>query len=90
MMVRPDSSFHRQTRATNASRPRSSLRRPSAASWRSMTFCVAIPAWSVPGSQSTLWPSIRFIRIRMSWSVLFSACPMWSDPVTFGGGITIE
>ena len=27
---------------------------------------------------------------RMSWSVLLSACPIWSEPVTFGGGMTIE
>ena len=26
----------------------------------------------------------------MSCSVLFSAWPMWSEPVTLGGGITIE
>ena len=25
----------------------------------------------------------------MSWSVLLSACPQCSEPVTFGGGITI-
>jgi hypothetical protein len=25
----------------------------------------------------------------MSWRVLFRACPMWREPVTFGGGITI-
>jgi hypothetical protein len=55
-----------------------------------MTFWVAIPAWSVPGIQSTFHPSIRFQRTRMSWRVLFSACPMWREPVTFGGGITIE
>ncbi len=28
-------------------------------------------------------------RTRMSWSVLLSAWPMCSEPVTFGGGITM-
>src|SRR5690349_2576939 len=26
----------------------------------------------------------------MSWSVLLSACPMCSEPVTFGGGMTMQ
>ena len=26
----------------------------------------------------------------MSWSVLLSACPMCSEPVTLGGGITMQ
>ena len=29
-------------------------------------------------------------RTTMSWSTLFRTCPMWSIPVTFGGGMTIE
>ena len=62
----------------------------SFASWRSTTFCVAMPAWSVPGTQSVFLPDMRIQRTRMSWSVEFSAWPMWSEPVTFGGGITIE
>src|SRR5437773_1665652 len=33
---------------------------------------------------------IRFHRIRMSCSDDPSACPMWSDPVTLGGGSVIE
>src|SRR3954468_15326064 len=49
-----------------------------------------MPAWSVPGSQSTSLPSMRALRLRMSWMVLFSTCPMWSMPVTFGGGMTME
>ena len=32
----------------------------------STTFCVAIPAWSVPGSQRVLYPSILFFLIIMS------------------------
>jgi hypothetical protein len=27
--------------------------------------------------------------MRISWSVLFRACPMWREPVIFGGGITM-
>ena len=89
-MVPPDSSFQRHTRSTKASRPTSSFVLPSAASWRSTTTCVAMPAWSVPGTQSALKPSIRFIRTRTSWSVMSRPWPMCKDPVTFGGGITIE
>ena len=44
----------------------------------------------MPGCQRTLKPSIRFQRTRMSWSVLFSAWPMWREPVTFGGGMTMQ
>src|SRR5438045_6961265 len=57
---------------------------------RSTTICVAIPAWSVPGSQSVLNPLMRFQRTMMSCSVMTSAWPMCSRPVTFGGGMTIE
>ena len=52
--------------------------------------CVAMPAWSVPGSQSTSLPSMRALRLRMSWMVLLSTWPMCSMPVTFGGGMTME
>ena len=33
---------------------------------------------------------MRRQRMRMSWMVTNSAWPMCSEPVTFGGGITIE
>ena len=89
MMRPPYSSFHCQTRSTNFSRPRSWRCRPSLASSRSTTFCVAMPAWSVPGIQSVLQPCMRCKRMRMSWSVLLSAWPMCSAPVTFGGGMTM-
>lgn len=49
-----------------------------------------MPAWSVPGSQRTLYPDMRFQRERMSWRTELRACPIWRDPVTFGGGITRE
>ena len=66
----------------------------AAGSWRSIncrstTICVAMPAWSVPGCHSTSLPRMRSKRHRMSCSVLFSAWPMCSEPVTFGGGITM-
>jgi hypothetical protein len=86
----PDSSFQAQTRRTNSSRP--SARRSGCCvsiSRRSTTICVAMPAWSMPGCQSTSRPRIRSKRHRMSWSVLLRACPMWSEPVTLGGGITM-
>jgi dipeptidyl aminopeptidase/acylaminoacyl peptidase len=34
-------------------------------------------------------PGVRSRRVRTSWSVMSSAWPMWSEPVTFGGGMTI-
>ncbi len=88
-MVPPDSSFHSQTLATKSSRPMSARLTPCSASCRSTTICVAMPAWSVPGCHSVSKPRIRCQRTRMSWSVLFSAWPMCSEPVTLGGGMTM-
>ena len=54
MMVPPDSAFQAQTFSRNFSRP--SARRSGSwrsMSWRSTTIWVAMPAWSVPGCQST-------------------------------------
>ena len=86
----PDSPFQSQTFCTKASRP--SSRRPTlpaAANWRSTTIWVAMPAWSVPGSHRAASPRIRWKRVSTSCRVLFSAWPMCSDPVTFGGGMTM-
>ena len=91
MMVPPDSCFHAQTFCRNASRPIS--RRPGScrsAMRRSTTIWVAMPAWSCPGCHSVSCPCIRCQRTRMSCSVLLSAWPICSEPVTFGGGITTE
>ena len=41
-----------QVRSRNASRPMSWRLRPSSASWRSISVCTAMAAWSTPGSQS--------------------------------------
>ena len=89
-IVPPYCLFHSHTRSTNASRPRSWRRLPSFLSAFSTTFCVAMPAWSVPGSHSVLKPRIRRQRTRTSWIVWLSAWPMCRMPVTFGGGITTE
>ena len=59
MIVAPDSSRQFQTRRTNSSRPSSSRVRFMRPSMRSTTFCVAMPAWSVPQIQSALRPCIR-------------------------------
>ncbi len=84
------SSFQAQIRSTRASRPRSCrVFFSSSNSLFSTTACVAMPAWSVPGIQRVSYPCIRRHRMRISCSVLFSACPRWSAPVTFGGGMTI-
>ena len=85
----PYSAFHSQTRFTNASRPRSWRDSPSLASSRSTTFWVAMPAWSMPGSHSASKPCIRLRRMIASWIVWSSAWPTCSDPVTFGGGMTM-
>ena len=39
--------------------------------------------------QGVVRPCIRRHRMSTSWSVLLSACPMCSAPVTFGGGMTM-
>ncbi len=89
-MVEPDCSFHAQTRSTNASRPMARREVPSASSWRSTTICVAMPAWSVPGCQSTFSPFMRCQRVSTSMSVCWYAWPMCSVPVTLGGGSWME
>ena len=62
----------------------------AAASWRSTTICVAMPAWSVPGCHKVSRPRIRWKRISVSWIVWSRACPMCRLPVTLGGGTAIE
>jgi len=47
-IVPPYCSRHCHTRSTKASRPIASRLVPSASSWRSTCFWVAMPAWSVP------------------------------------------
>ena len=55
VIVEPDCSFHSHTCATNVLAPEVVARRAlRPASWRSTTICVAMPAWSVPGSHSVL------------------------------------
>src|SRR5579871_5341927 len=89
MMVAPVVRRHSQTRARNASRPRSWRFVPSARSCRSITAWTAIDAWSVPQIQSVSLPCIRRRRISVSWVEPFSAWPMCSSPVMFGGGNAI-
>ena len=86
----PYSFFQSQTFSMNRSRPKSCLVLPSTASRRSTRVWVAMPAWSIPGSQSTSSPDIRCQRARMSIRVWSRACPTCRLPVTFGGGSTIE
>ena len=50
---------------------------------------VAIDAWSMPGTQQAFLPDMRARRTSTSCSVLLSMWPMWSMPVTLGGGMTI-
>mmetsp|Transcript_29678 Transcript_29678/g.64791 ORF Transcript_29678/g.64791 Transcript_29678/m.64791 type:complete len:320 (+) Transcript_29678:521-1480(+) len=89
-MVVPLCSFHFHTSSRKASRPR-----VWRVIWRSFmiffstTVCVAMPAWSVPGTHSVSYPLIFFQRTMVSCTELVSACPRWRVPVTLGGGITI-
>ena len=54
-----------------------------------MTFCVAMPAWSVPGTHSASVPAcMRAQRTITSCTVLLSPWPTWSTAVTLGGGMT--
>ena len=90
MIAPPYSARHVQTRSMNASRPSASLSVPSRARSASTCFWVAIPAWSVPRIHFARRPRIRLCRMRTSWIAPLSAWPMWSTPVTFGGGTAIE
>ncbi|MNV92475.1 hypothetical protein D3C71_1870780 [compost metagenome] len=66
VMVLPDCSFHSQTLLTKFLRasvgvgPMSWRLMPCSCSWRSTTICVAMPAWSVPGTQVVLKPFMRW------------------------------
>ncbi|CFN71245.1 Uncharacterised protein [Bordetella pertussis] len=60
VIVLPDCSFHSQTFSTNFSRPRSWRETFWASSWRSTTIWVAMPAWSVPGTNTVSSPSMRW------------------------------
>src|ERR1017187_3188073 len=86
----PYCAFHSHTRSMNLSRPMVRRSRPSSASLRSTTIWVAIPAWSVPGSHRVLSPRMRCQRMGTSISACSSMWPMWSEPVTLGGGMTRE
>ena len=85
----PVSATKSSVRFTNICRPRSKRVDPSSAISRSTTFCVAIPAWSVPGTHRASVPRIRAQRMTTSWIVLFRPCPTCRIAVTFGGGMTI-
>ena len=90
-MRAPYFSFHCHTRLRNSSRPRSWRLFPSEALMPfSTTIWVAMPAWSVPGSQRQLKPLIRFHRMSTSWMDAVRACPRCSEPVMFGGGRTMQ
>ena len=70
--------------------PRSCLDNPSIFLRRfSTTLCVAMPAWSTPGTHRVTLPLMRCQRVSVSWMALVRACPRCSEPVTLGGGITI-
>ena len=86
----PYSSFHSHVLFSNASRPMPSRVKPSASSARSTTSCVAMPAWSEPGSHSVGRPRMRATRAITSCRVTNMAWPMCSAPVTLGGGMAMQ
>src|SRR3989338_10775789 len=90
IIVEPYSFCHCQTRSRNFSLPKSWRFNPSLAIAFSTTFCVAIPAWSVPGIHKDSSPFIRWYLMRISWIVLLRAWPICRIPVTLGGGITMQ
>mmetsp|Transcript_6070 Transcript_6070/g.19785 ORF Transcript_6070/g.19785 Transcript_6070/m.19785 type:complete len:236 (+) Transcript_6070:2938-3645(+) len=88
-MREPYWSFHFQTSSTNFSRPRSWRETPLFASCFSTTVCVAMPAWSVPGTYNVASPFMRCHLVNESSIAAVRAWPKWRLPVTFGGGITM-
>ena len=86
----PYCSFHAHTRSMNASRPSSRRSMPSSRSLRSTTTCVAMPAWSMPGSHRASKPCMRARRISVSSMPRPRAWPTCRRPVTLGGGITMQ
>ena len=86
----PNSSVHSQACFKNSSRVRSFLSIPCSLSRATTLASVAIDAWSVPGTQQAFNPFILARRMSISCKELFNICPIWSTPVTFGGGITME
>ncbi len=90
MIWPPNSSRQLHTASLNASRPSSSRVVPCASRRFSTCRCVAMPAWSVPRIHFVRCPRMRCVRMSASWIVPFSAWPMCSAPVTFGGGTAIE
>ena len=87
-IIPPCSCVQSQACSRNFSRLRSVFLIPFSANLPTTFASVAMLAWSVPGTQQAFLPSIRACLTRISWIVLFSICPIWSTPVTFGGGIT--
>ena len=90
MIVPPYCSFHCHARATNASRPSASRLVPFLREL--LLDDVLRRDAGVVGARAgraRRGPRMRSNRMITSCSVLLSACPMWSAPVTFGGGITI-
>ena len=67
---------HSQTFSINFSLPSSNLFIPFSSSCFVTTHCVAIPAWSNPGSQRVLNPFILLYLIDISCSVILRACPI--------------
>ena len=76
VMMPPYFCFQSQAILRNSSRPSVSRVSPFSLRPCSITLWTAIEAWSVPGSQRTLYPFILFQRQMMSGRVKQSAWPM--------------
>ncbi len=84
----PYCSFHSHAYSRNFSRVSDDFSMPRSLSLATTFASVAIEAWSIPGTQQAFFPCMRARRISTSCNVLLSMWPMWSIPVTLGGGMT--
>lgn len=81
------SPFHCSTSSRKAVLPITCRVSPfSLRNFRSTTVWVAIPAWSVPGIHSQVYPFSSFHLNMTSSTAVVRKCPKWSWPVTLGGG----
>ena len=86
MIVPPYWRSQSQTISTKRSRPTSSRDVPCSTRCFSTAFCVEIPAWSKPVRKAVSKLRMRCQRTSASASEIWSAWPVCSAPVTFGGG----
>ena len=85
----PDSAFHCQTRSMKASRPKVVAILPLGGQHPLHDILGGDAGMVGARHPQGIVALHRLQRTRISWRVLFRACPMCSEPVTFGGGMTM-